>query len=88
MDRSLTQAHPPDTTATQTNNETQPDTRKPSMFRVCFHWICSIVMAGSGAIGVHRLMYDEFDRFSVAVSIFAFVGAGYEFVVGLREYRK
>ena len=57
------------------------------MFRVCFHWIFSIVIAASGAITVHRLMYDEFDRFGVVASGIAFVGAGYELVCGLREYQ-
>ena len=88
MDRSLTHAHPPATTATQTNNETQRAAGKPSMFRVSIHWIFSIVIAASGAITVHRLMYDEFDRFGVVASGIAFVGAGYELVFGLREYRK
>ena len=76
------------TTVTQMNDETQPDTRKPSMFRVCFHWILSIAAAVTGAINVHLLMHDEFDRISVVASSLAFVGAGYELVMGLREYRK
>ncbi len=88
MDHSLTQAHPPDTTATQMNDETQSDTRKPSIFWLCLHWILSLGAAVSGAINVHLLMYNEFDRFGVAASSFAFVGAGFEFVLGLREYRK
>ena len=37
---------------------------------------------------MHRLMYNEFNRFSVVASSLAFVGAGYELVMGLREYRK
>ena len=70
------------------NKETEHDDRKPSMFRVSIHWIFSIFIAVSGAINVHRLMYDEFDRFGVVASGIAFVGAGYELVCGLREYRK
>ena len=37
---------------------------------------------------MHHLMYNELDRFSVVASSLAFVGAGYELVLGLREYRK
>ncbi len=37
---------------------------------------------------MHRLMYNEFDRFSVVASSIAFVSAGFELVCGLREYRK
>ncbi len=37
---------------------------------------------------MHLLIYSEFDRFGVVASSLAFVGAGYEFVVGLREYLK
>ena len=37
---------------------------------------------------MHLLMYNEFDRLGVAASSVAFVGAGFEFVLGLREYLK
>ena len=88
MDRSLTQAHPPNTTATQMNKETQHDERKPSMFRVVFHLFCSMTMAFSFVLNVQHLMHIEFDEIYVVLSSLAFVVAGAEFVFGLREYLK
>ena len=70
------------------NKETQRATRKPSMFRMCFHGVCSIVIGFSCVLNVQHLMYNEFDEFYVVASSWAFVGAGLELVFGLREYRK
>ena len=38
---------------------------------------------------MHRLMYNEFDEIlALLLQALAFVSAGYELVMGLREYRK